>query len=40
MAKLNAANAITEENGTMTQAFRRTMIELDNNRPIVGQGSP
>jgi len=40
MAKLNAANAITEENGTMTQAFRRTMIELDNNLPIVGEGSP
>jgi len=40
MAKLNAANAIIEENGTMTQAFRRTMIELDNNLPIVGEGSP
>jgi len=40
MPLLNAANAIVEENLTMTQAFRRFTIQLDNNLPIVGEGSP
>jgi hypothetical protein len=40
MPRLNAANAITEENLTMTQAFRRFMLQVDNNLPILGTGSP
>lgn len=40
MTKLNASNPIVESNLTMTQTFRREMIRLDNNLPIVGVGTP
>jgi hypothetical protein len=40
MTKLNASNPIVESNLTMTQAFRREMIRLDDNLPIVGTGTP
>lgn len=40
MPILNASNPIVEENLTMSQAFRRFMLLLGDNLPIVGEGSP
>ena len=38
--RLNAANPIVEDNGTMTQQFRNWTIDASLSIPIVGVGSP
>jgi hypothetical protein len=38
--KINASQPITEEDGTMSQLFRQWTIQVSNNLPIVGTGSP
>ena len=38
--RLNAAQPIVDDNGTMTQAFRQFTQEASLSIPIVGSGSP
>ena len=38
--KINSAQPITEDDGTMSQLFRSWMIQVSNNIPIVGTGTP
>lgn len=40
MTKLNAAQPIIEDNGTMTQTFRTWTLDASLSIPIVGTGSP
>jgi hypothetical protein len=38
--RLNAANAIVEANGTMSQQFRTWTLDASLSIPIIGTGSP
>lgn len=38
--RLNASQPITNDNGEMEQTFRSWALEVSNNLPLVGTGSP
>lgn len=38
--RLNAAQPIVSQNGTMEQPFRTFMLDVSNSLPILGDGSP
>jgi|TARA_R110002095_G_scaffold136730_2_gene118378 hypothetical protein len=38
--RLNASQPITNNNGEMEQTFRSWALEVSNNLPLVGTGSP